>query len=86
MSFAKDTELLAGTAGAVLAAEQIMKSIDSEKERTSHLVKAGLSAAVAIGAFELLREGKTGPPETTPHEHSHRRRSESPTPKHHSST
>jgi hypothetical protein len=49
-----------GASGAVEAINQLMKSADNhgDGKRTSHLVKAGVGAAVAIGAYELLKRGK----------------------------
>jgi hypothetical protein len=54
MDLGEDIELFASATGAVLAADQIMKSINSEEHAVSHLVKAGIGDAVAIGAYELL--------------------------------
>lgn len=54
-----DTALLAGSG--VIAADQIMEAIKDHRERhpedaTGHYVKAGLAAAVAIGAYEMLKK------------------------------
>jgi hypothetical protein len=58
-----------------MAVDQIMKGLDSKEHQTSHFVKASIGAAVALGAFELLRrdEPKSGS----------RSRSSSPNSKHH---
>ena len=62
LSFGEDAELAVGATGAVMAIDQIMKSLDSKDHTDSHLVKAGIGAAVALGAYELLkRDGLNTP-------------------------
>ncbi|KAH8646507.1 hypothetical protein BGZ60DRAFT_233342 [Tricladium varicosporioides] len=62
MTTTENAELAVGVTGAVIAADQIKKTIESEEHKTSHAVKAAIGAAVAIGAWEMLRradaEGK----------------------------
>ncbi|KAF4631135.1 hypothetical protein G7Y89_g6999 [Cudoniella acicularis] len=58
LSITEDAELALGATGAVLAADQLVKTIDSTEHKTSHLVKAGIGAAVAVGAWELLRRAE----------------------------
>jgi len=79
MDVAEDAELLAGATGAVIAADQIAKSIDSEEHKVAHLSKAAIGAAVAIGAYELLRRESEG--QEVPH-YRHRSRSRSSSPHH----
>jgi hypothetical protein len=55
MSFKEDAELAIGATGAALATDQVIKSIESDDDRMDHLIKAGVGAAVAIRAYEMLR-------------------------------
>jgi hypothetical protein len=54
----KDAELLAGSASAVYGANQLLKATEPDEDKTNHLVKAGIAALVAIGAFEMLRRSE----------------------------
>jgi hypothetical protein len=59
LSFQEDAELAIGATGAVVATDQVIKSMDSEEDnQLDHLLKAGVGAAVAIGAYELLRRAE----------------------------
>jgi hypothetical protein len=82
MDVTEDAELLAGATGAVIAADQITKSITSEDHKVSHLSKAAIGAAVAVGAYELLRR-QSEEKETPRHQHHPRSRSSSPHHEHH---
>ena len=77
LSLGDDAELAVGATGAVMAVDQIMKGLDSKEHQTSHFVKASIGAAVALGAFELLRrdEPKSGarPRSSSPHSKHHDR-------------
>jgi hypothetical protein len=55
LSITEDTELLIGATGAVYAEDQIIHSIESEDHKLTHALKAAIGAAVAVGAYELLR-------------------------------
>lgn len=79
LSLVDDVELAAGSVGAVIAVDQVMKTIDSEDHKTSHLFKASVGAAVAVGAYELLRRAEAGGEAIHP-----KPRSSSPHSKHHS--
>ncbi|GAB1200030.1 hypothetical protein APSETT444_009390 [Aspergillus pseudonomiae] len=49
--------------GTVYAADQLVKSFDKDDEdTTSHLLKAAVGAAVAVGALEMLNKDGTGLP------------------------
>src|SRR6266536_4339296 len=84
-----DAELAVGASGAVLAIDQIMKSMDSKEHQTSHLVKAGIGAAVALGAYQLLKDDETNGrkrrPSISSSKSGSRSRSTSPRAKHHDS-
>lgn len=59
LSVKEDAELAIGATGAVMAADQVAKSMDREdNDQLEHLLKAGVGAAVAIGAYELLRRAE----------------------------
>lgn len=47
-------ELAVGATNAIVAADQLLQATE-EEDRKSHLVKAGIGAAIAVGALELLR-------------------------------
>jgi hypothetical protein len=85
LSIPEDAELAIGATGAIYAGDQIIHSIESEDNKLNHAVKAAIGAAVAIGAYELLRRNDIASskqpngrprPKTTG-------RSNSPRPKHH---
>jgi hypothetical protein len=57
LSLKEEAELAAGATGAVVATDQITKSLKSKNDQLEHLVRAGIGAAVAIGAYEMLRRG-----------------------------
>jgi hypothetical protein len=84
LSFSDDTKLAVGATGAVLAIDQVEHTIDSEEHRLNHALKAAIGAAVAIGAYELLRrnDNSAKQPNGQPKLKS-RTRSSSPHPKHH---
>jgi uncharacterized membrane protein YeaQ/YmgE (transglycosylase-associated protein family) len=81
MSIAEDAELLAGSAGAVVPVDQIMKTMQSEDHKTEHLSQAARGAAIAISTWELLRRQESH------HHHAKHHHSvrpiESPEPEHH---
>jgi hypothetical protein len=52
-SLANDAALAVGATGAVVAADQLLKM--SSDDEDASMLKAGVGAAVAIGAWELLR-------------------------------
>lgn len=54
-SFSDSATLAVGATGAVVAADELLKMTDEEDSKTASLLKAGVGAAVAIGAYELLR-------------------------------
>jgi hypothetical protein len=58
LSLKDDAGLAIGATGAVFAADQAIKSMDSEDDQLDHILKAGVGAAVAIGAYELLRRAE----------------------------
>lgn len=59
LSTIESLEVAAGATGAVYAINEIFKTLDPEdKDTTEHLVKGGIGAAVAIGAWELIRRGE----------------------------
>jgi hypothetical protein len=61
LSFKEDAELAIGATGAVVATDQVAKSMDpDDNDQLEHLLKAGVGAAVAIGAYELLRRAELG--------------------------
>ena len=57
----EDAELAIGATGAVVATDQAIKFLDSEDDQLEHLLKAGIGAAVAIGAYEMLRRAELDP-------------------------
>jgi hypothetical protein len=83
-SFSDDAKLAIGATGAIVAIDQVEHAIDSEEHQLNHALKAAVGAAVAIGAFELLRRddnsakqsNKQPKPKSTA-------RSGSPRPEHH---
>jgi hypothetical protein len=61
LSTTETLEVTAGATGAVYAINEIFKTLDPEdKDTTEHLVKGGIGAAVAIGAWELIRRREAG--------------------------
>jgi len=78
MNLAEDSELLADAAGAVIAVDQFAKGLESKDHTVSHLSKAAVSAAVAIGAYELLRRQQELD-EKHHHDHRHHHNETSPT-------
>ncbi|KAE9381028.1 hypothetical protein N431DRAFT_538824 [Stipitochalara longipes BDJ] len=44
--------------GAVVAADELLKMTDEEDNKTASLLKAGVAAAVAVGAYKLLRRAE----------------------------
>lgn len=85
MDLGENIELFASATGAVLAADQIMKSINSEEHAVSHLVKAGIGPAEAIGAYELLlrAQNEDNASGNGSHVSGHSSRSASPHSRHH---
>jgi hypothetical protein len=57
-SFSDSATLAVGATGAVVAADELLKMTDEEDSKTASLLKAGVGAAVAIGAYELLRRAE----------------------------
>jgi len=78
MDLTENLELLAGATGAVVAVDQIAKGLESEDHTVSHLSKAAVSAAVAIGAYELLRKQREEEHDDQHHHHHHHHRDISP--------
>jgi hypothetical protein len=70
LSFREDAELAIGATGAVVATDQTIEFMDSEDNHLVHLLKAGIGAAVAIGAYEMLRHAELDP-EASPVQHHH---------------
>jgi hypothetical protein len=54
----QDVELLTTATAGVYAGDHLLKATDPEENTQAHLVKAGIAAVVAIGAFELLRRAE----------------------------
>jgi hypothetical protein len=69
LNFKEDAELAIGASGAVVATDQVIKSMYSEDDQFEHLLKAGIGAAVAIGAYEKLRRGELSPEASAGHHH-----------------
>lgn len=59
----EDVELAIGATGAVVATDQAIKFVE-------HLLKARIGAAVAIGAYEVLRRAELDP-KASPGQHHH---------------
>jgi hypothetical protein len=57
-SLTDDATLAIGATGAVVTADQLLKMTDEEEDKTAHLLKAAIGAAVAVGAWELLRRAE----------------------------
>lgn len=76
LSTKEDAELVIGATGAVVATDQIIKSMDPEADQLEHLLKAGIGACVAIGAYEMLRRAELNPELSNGH-HRHSRPSSS---------
>ena len=55
LSFSDNAKLGVAATGAVLALDQVEHAIDDEEDKLGHAIKAAIGAAVAIGAWELLR-------------------------------
>jgi hypothetical protein len=55
---AEDIELLTTATAGVYAGDHLLKATDPDENAQAHLVKAGIAAIVAIGAFELLRRAE----------------------------
>jgi hypothetical protein len=66
----EDVELAIGATGAVVATDQAIKFMDSEDDQVEHLLKARIGAAVAIGAYEVLRRAELDP-KASPGQHHH---------------
>ena len=79
----EDAELAVGATGAVFAADQIVKSLDSEDQQLNHALKAAIGAAVAIGAYELLRRADEASPKQQNGQLKPKTKSRSPHPKNH---
>jgi len=57
-SFTDSATLAVGATGAVVAADELLKMTDEEDNKTASLLKAGVAAAVAVGAYELLKRAE----------------------------
>ncbi|PMD39362.1 hypothetical protein L207DRAFT_512452 [Hyaloscypha variabilis F] len=57
-SFTDSATLTVGATGAVVAADELLKMTDEEDNKTASLLKAGVAAAVAVGAYELLKRAE----------------------------
>ncbi|KAH8598366.1 hypothetical protein B0O99DRAFT_41559 [Bisporella sp. PMI_857] len=71
MGLGEDAVFLAGATGVVVATDQIAKGLESEDHTVSHLSKAAIGAAVAIGAYEHLRREQEGEKRRDHHHHHH---------------
>jgi hypothetical protein len=58
LSLKEDAKLAIGATGAVVATDQVIKSMDSEENQFEHILKAGVRDAVAIGAYKMLRRAE----------------------------
>lgn len=50
----EDVDAVIGVTAAALVGDQLIRATESRKHKASHLMKAGVSAAVALGAFKML--------------------------------
>jgi hypothetical protein len=57
-SLTNDATLAVGATGAVVAADELLKMTDEEDSKSASWLKAGVAAAVAVGAYELLRRAE----------------------------
>jgi hypothetical protein len=57
-SFTDSATLAVGATGAVVAADELLKMTDEEDNKAASLLKAGVAAAVAVGAYELLKRAE----------------------------
>jgi hypothetical protein len=57
-SLADSATLAVGATGAVVAADELLKMTDEEDNKTASLLRASVGAAVAVGAYELLRRAE----------------------------
>jgi len=54
---AQTAEVAIGATGAVIAADQFLKAVDQDHEdKTKHIVKGSIGAAIAIGAWEMYKQ------------------------------
>jgi hypothetical protein len=61
-SASSHTEVAAAALGSVYAANELGKALDDhDKNQGEHILKAGVAAIVAIGAFEMLRRKMNEP-------------------------
>lgn len=67
----EDVDAVIGITAAALAGDQVLRTAESEKHKTNHLLKAGVSAAVALGAFKLLHREHDEKHHNQPHRHQH---------------
>lgn len=51
----EDIDAIIGVTATAYAGEQVYEASKSKKHQTSHLIKAGLSGLVALGAFKMFR-------------------------------
>ncbi len=56
MSIENNAKLVAGTGAALFAADQAVKSFENEDDhRMEHIINAGIGAAIAVGAYHMLK-------------------------------
>ncbi|KAH6716487.1 hypothetical protein BKA61DRAFT_574283 [Leptodontidium sp. MPI-SDFR-AT-0119] len=54
---AQNAEVAIGATGAVIATDQFLKAVDQDHEdKTAHIVKGSIGAAIAIGAWEMYKQ------------------------------
>lgn len=58
MSIVQDAELLTSAAAAVYGTDHLLKATDPHEDATKEMAKAAIAAAVAVGAFELVRRAE----------------------------
>ncbi len=56
----KDIDIAIGATAIALAGNELLNAKSDKHHRTSHFVKAGLGAAVALGAYQMFRKEQEG--------------------------
>ncbi|KAJ4386772.1 hypothetical protein N0V93_009670 [Gnomoniopsis smithogilvyi] len=70
----EDIDLAIGLTAGALAGNEFLESSESHSSRASHLLKAGLSAVIAAGAFKMLgREHRENAQQHSRHHHANHR-------------
>jgi len=72
-SFKRSAGTAVAAGGAVYSANELMKTIndDDKGDTSSHLLKAAVGAAVAVGAYEMMRRSAEDGSEYPHHHHHH---------------